>query len=70
LARDILRSVIDLGHNLDLEVVAEGVEDQETCDMLANMQCDRLQGYYLSRPLPSDALVAWYRARQRVPAVC
>ena len=55
----IVQSVIDLGHNLGLQVVAEGVEDQLTCDVLRALGCDLLQGYYLSRPLPAVDLQCW-----------
>ncbi len=59
----IARSIIDLAHNLGLRVVAEGVEDELTRDLLANMNCDFLQGYLVSRPLPADSLVTWLAAR-------
>jgi diguanylate cyclase (GGDEF)-like protein len=55
----IVRSTIDLAHNLGLKVVAEGVENQETWDGLAAMGCDELQGYYISRPLLPDQLIPW-----------
>jgi diguanylate cyclase (GGDEF)-like protein/PAS domain S-box-containing protein len=48
----IVRSTIELAHNLGLKVVAEGVEDKETLDMLQDMGCDQAQGYYISRPQP------------------
>ena len=54
-----MRSIIDLAHNLSLSVVAEGVEDEETMDMLVEYGCDTAQGYYFSRPLPADQLVHW-----------
>jgi EAL domain-containing protein (putative c-di-GMP-specific phosphodiesterase class I) len=57
----IVRSVLDLARNLGLDVVAEGVEDRATWNMLAEMGCDLLQGNYLSPPLPADDLVRWYR---------
>ncbi len=47
----IVRSTIDLSHNLGLEVVAEGVEDGDTLRLLADLGCDRAQGYYVSRPV-------------------
>ena len=47
----IVRSTIDLAHNLELHVVAEGVEDQETLDLLEKMNCDTVQGFYKSKPL-------------------
>ncbi len=55
----IVRSVIDLGHNLSLRVVAEGVENQETWDLLADMGCDVAQGYHLSPPLPANEVGPW-----------
>jgi diguanylate cyclase (GGDEF)-like protein len=55
----IVRSTINLGHELSLEVVAEGVEDDLTLRRLANLGCDLAQGYHLSRPLPGAEFVAW-----------
>ena len=46
----IVRATIDLGKNLGLRVVAEGVEDRETFDRLADLGCDEAQGYYISPP--------------------
>ncbi|AMV38026.1 EAL domain-containing protein [Planctomyces sp. SH-PL62] len=48
----IVRSVIDLGHNLGLRVVAEGVENEATLDLLRDWGCDLVQGFHLGRPLP------------------
>ena len=55
----IVRSVVDLGHNFGLRVVAEGAEDQESSDLLASWGCDVAQGYFFSRPLSPTALRAW-----------
>jgi diguanylate cyclase (GGDEF)-like protein/PAS domain S-box-containing protein len=55
----IVRSIITLGHDLGLQVVAEGVEDEATNRQLAALGCDLVQGFWLSRPLPPDALIAW-----------
>ncbi len=55
----IVRSIIDLGHNLGLAVVAEGVEDQATWQRLRAAGCDVAQGFYMSRPLPAAALECW-----------
>jgi EAL domain-containing protein (putative c-di-GMP-specific phosphodiesterase class I) len=52
----IVRSTIELAHNLGLRVVAEGVEDLETYDVLADLGCTVAQGYFLSRPLPPETL--------------
>jgi EAL domain-containing protein (putative c-di-GMP-specific phosphodiesterase class I) len=57
----IIRSAIHLAHDLNLEVVAEGVEDRETLNVLAGLGCDLVQGYYLSRPLLPEALEQWAR---------
>ncbi|WP_436793249.1 putative bifunctional diguanylate cyclase/phosphodiesterase [Actinospongicola halichondriae] len=59
----IVRSMIDLGHNLGLTVVVEGVETVEVRDRLHELGSDRLQGYLLSRPLPVDAFEHWISER-------
>lgn len=58
----IVRSTIDLGHNMGLRVVAEGVESQEAWDMLARLGCDQGQGYFMSRPIAADQLAGWVEA--------
>ncbi|TFV88998.1 bifunctional diguanylate cyclase/phosphodiesterase [Blastococcus sp. CT_GayMR20] len=58
----IVRAIVDLGRHLGLEVVAEGVEDRPTWDLLASMGCDLVQGWHLARPMPVDELVPWMRA--------
>jgi diguanylate cyclase (GGDEF)-like protein/PAS domain S-box-containing protein len=55
----IVRSTIELGHNLGLTVVAEGVEDQEALEMLIKDGCDSAQGYFFSCPRPADELTTW-----------
>ena len=55
----IVHSTVDLGHNLGLRVVAEGVEDQRTWHELAALGCDAIQGYYISKPMPVDDLNQW-----------
>jgi len=57
----IVASVIILGHNLGMEVVAEGVEDRETLEHLSALGCDLVQGYYLSRPVPPQDVAVWLR---------
>ena len=64
----IVRSIIDLGHNLQLRVVAEGVEDRYTWDALNTLGCDIAQGYYLSRPLPAQQLTPWLRQQLERPS--
>lgn len=58
----IVRSTIDLAHNLGLKVVAEGVENKEIWDRLAAFGCDELQGYYIARPMPSSEFPRWLGA--------
>jgi len=55
----IVRSIIDLGHNLGLAVVAEGVEDQATWQRLRAAGCDVAQGFYMSRPMPAAEVEHW-----------
>ncbi len=55
----IVRSTIELAHNLNLQVVAEGVETQETLDRLIALGCDKAQGYFFSCPLPADEFRSW-----------
>jgi histidine ammonia-lyase len=55
----IVRSAIDLGRNLGLEVVAEGVEDADIWDRLRSLGCDVAQGFLMSRPMPAHELASW-----------
>jgi diguanylate cyclase (GGDEF)-like protein len=60
----IVRAIVDLGRSLGLEVVAEGVEDQATWDVLAELGCHMVQGWHLARPMPAGALVPWMLERE------
>lgn len=55
----IVRSTIDLGHNMGLRVVAEGIESEAVWRLLMRMGCDQGQGYFMSRPIPADQLAGW-----------
>ena len=57
----IVRSTIDLGHNMGLDVVAEGVEDAATLDRLRELGCDMIQGFFISRPLAAGDVERWVR---------
>ena len=59
--KQIVRAVIELARSFDLKVTAEGVEDERTASVLSSLNCDFLQGYYYSRPLPLKEFVAWLR---------
>jgi EAL domain-containing protein (putative c-di-GMP-specific phosphodiesterase class I) len=55
----IVQSTIDLGRNLGLQVVAEGVETADVWEKLNELGCDYAQGYFHSRPMPGDELMKW-----------
>jgi EAL domain-containing protein (putative c-di-GMP-specific phosphodiesterase class I) len=60
----IVRSTIDLGHNMGLKVVAEGVENEAMLMRLKDLRCDLAQGFHLSRPLPPAKLEVWLQEWQ------
>jgi EAL domain-containing protein (putative c-di-GMP-specific phosphodiesterase class I) len=62
----LIRATIELGHALGLRVVAEGIEDSATFDLLADAGCDLAQGYYISRPVPPQQLT--FRAETHAAA--
>jgi predicted signal transduction protein with EAL and GGDEF domain len=55
----IVRSSIAMAHSLGLTVIAEGAEDETTCAMLADAECDSIQGYYLAKPMAPADLQKW-----------
>jgi diguanylate cyclase (GGDEF)-like protein len=59
----IVRATVELGQNLGLRVVAEGVEDLETFDKLAEFGCDEAQGFYIGRPMPVEEFTRWLTVR-------
>jgi len=65
----IVRSIVDLGHNLSLSVVGEGVETSETMAMLQRSGCDVAQGFVLARPMPARDLPHWFMSRTERAAV-
>jgi diguanylate cyclase (GGDEF)-like protein len=62
----IVRSIIDLGHNLGLKVTAEGVETRGAKDMLVGFECDEAQGYYYSHPIPAREIAQFFKEPLRV----
>jgi PAS domain S-box-containing protein len=64
-ARAILESSVLLAKKLDMKVVAEGVEDQEDWDLVTEVGCDQVQGYFVSRPLPFKQLMKWLGKRKK-----
>jgi len=65
----IVRSTIALAHNLSLNVIAEGVEDEETLAMLRAMGCDQAQGFVLCRPQPMEQLIDWLAENHRSESI-
>jgi EAL domain-containing protein (putative c-di-GMP-specific phosphodiesterase class I) len=63
----LVHSVIELGHNLGLTVVAEGVEDQATLEALTGVGCDVAQGFHLGRPMASYVFDSWLQAKHAPP---
>ncbi|WP_051617272.1 bifunctional diguanylate cyclase/phosphodiesterase [Desulfonatronovibrio hydrogenovorans] len=59
--RKIVKSIIDLAHNLDLRIVAEGVENKSILHSLSQMGCDMAQGFHIMKPGPADEFVQWFR---------
>lgn len=59
----VVRSTIELAHNLGLSVVAEGVENQSALDLLTQLGCDTIQGYLISKPLPGNQFNAFVKAQ-------
>ena len=64
----MIARIVDLGHALGARVVAEGVELDRAMRPLADLECDIVQGYHVSRPLPPEQLERWLRDRQPAPA--
>jgi EAL domain-containing protein (putative c-di-GMP-specific phosphodiesterase class I) len=59
----IVRATVDLGHRLDLRVVAEGVERRDQLEALAGMGCDLAQGYHVARPMAPVDMLAWLKVQ-------
>ena len=58
-ARAILESSVDLGKRMGMSLVAEGAETQEDWDLVAELGCDMVQGYFVAKPMPGDELPSW-----------
>jgi EAL domain-containing protein (putative c-di-GMP-specific phosphodiesterase class I) len=65
--RIMVRKTIEMGHELGMHVIAEGVETSEQLDLLRQDGCDSVQGYYFSRPLPPAELVSWLETYRSAP---
>ena len=65
----IVRATVELGHNLGFEVVAEGVEDEATTELLGRVGCDLIQGYYVAMPMPADEVLGWIERYGKEPRI-
>ncbi len=66
-AKSLTRLIIEMGHCLNVEVVAEGVETQEQLEFLTDSNCDKLQGYFISRPLTLPGVVQFIESYRGLP---
>ena len=64
--RAIIRTTIELAHNMNLKVVAEGVEDEQTLRQISDMGCEEAQGYFVSKPVSADGLLDWLKNRKEI----
>lgn len=67
--RIIVKSTIDLGHNMGKRVVAEGVESSEAMHLLHEMECDQVQGIYITEPIPAERFIAWLQNQRSLSAL-
>jgi len=65
----IVLSTIDLAHNLGFRIVAEGVENQDTLDILNKLGCDHAQGFHICHPLPANKLECWFNETAGMKAI-
>ncbi|MNC65805.1 Oxygen sensor protein DosP [compost metagenome] len=57
-------AIVTIGHDMGLNVTAEGVETQEQLEFLERTSCDKIQGYFISRPIPEKEVAGWISGRQ------
>lgn len=60
-ARDVIASILDMAEKLHISTVAEGIETQQQMEYIRTVNCDTIQGYYFSRPLPVEEFEVWLR---------
>lgn len=63
--RHIVSGTIDLAHKLNCKTLAEGIEDEETLQLLKELDCDYAQGYYLAKPIPANDIIDWVKNRRK-----
>jgi EAL domain-containing protein (putative c-di-GMP-specific phosphodiesterase class I) len=65
-SRVITETIINMARSLGMDVVAEGVENTEVLDLLIELGCDAAQGFLLTKPLPAEDYLSWYRTTHAV----
>ncbi|MGB5445109.1 MAG: bifunctional diguanylate cyclase/phosphodiesterase [Psychromonas sp.] len=65
-AISIVETAVSMAHKMNIQTIAEGIEDKETYDFLKNIGCDMAQGYMISRPLPAEEYTKWHTQHQGV----
>ncbi|MCH8529915.1 MAG: EAL domain-containing protein [Saccharospirillum sp.] len=60
-SRAVIKSIVDLGHSLGIACTAEGIEDEDALNYLKELGCEHGQGFYISRPVDSEALQSWFQ---------
>jgi EAL domain-containing protein (putative c-di-GMP-specific phosphodiesterase class I) len=63
----IVSAVTDLSHKLNFNVVAEGVENKRELDVIRQLECDEVQGFFYCKPMPADDIVLWLKSRNDTP---
>lgn len=69
-ARDLVRAIVAMGTGLGMAIVAEGVEHPEQVEVLGDLGCDLMQGYYFGRPMAGEAMLAFLRSTPSVESTC
>lgn len=64
-SQQVVQAIIEVGHTLEMDIVAEGVETKETADLLLEYGCDYLQGYYFSKPIPAFEIQSQLRKKTK-----
>jgi len=59
-SKEIVKAIVDLAHTINIKTIAEGIETMADYDYLNSVDCDIGQGFYMSKPLTSNAFVSWY----------
>lgn len=65
-SRLVIKAIIELAHSLNMQVAAEGIEDNAALDLLRKMGCDQAQGYFIGRPMLPEAFIDWSKTRQNI----